>query len=48
MHDKDARLDGPTTVYFKNHPRMMGVLFTALLLLAGAGNAAAAAGGTVS
>lgn len=31
------------TQYLKNHPRMIGVLFTIMLALSQAGNAAAAA-----
>jgi hypothetical protein len=34
--------------YLKNHPRMMGVLFTALLLLSQAGGVAASNNGLVS
>lgn len=34
--------------YLKNHPRMMGVLFTAMLLLTQAGSVAAANHGTIS
>ncbi|MFB6197753.1 MAG: hypothetical protein ABEI52_05710 [Halobacteriaceae archaeon] len=35
------------TDYLENNPRMIGVLFTILLLLSQAGSAAAAVGGTV-
>jgi len=34
--------------YLKNHPRMIGALFTALLLLSQAGNAAAGAGVSIT
>jgi hypothetical protein len=40
--------NGSVATYLKNHPRMMGVLFTALLLLSQAGNVAAANNGLVS
>ena len=33
------------TAYLKNHPRMIGVLFTMMLLLSQAGSAAAGASG---
>ncbi|WP_200862293.1 DUF7503 family protein [Candidatus Halobonum tyrrellensis] len=35
-----------TTNWLANHPKMMGVLFTAMLLLSNAGNAMAAASTT--
>lgn len=34
--------------FLKNHPRAMGVVFTALLLLSSAGSAMAAAGSTTA
>jgi hypothetical protein len=36
-----------TVEFFKNHPRMMGVLFTLCVLLTQAGNVAAANGGGI-
>ena len=41
--------DNTTTVrtYLENHPRMIGVLFTTMLLLSQAGNVAAANGVTI-
>jgi len=33
--------------FLKNHPRLMGAIFMALLLLSGAGSAAAGAGASV-
>jgi hypothetical protein len=43
-----AEDNGSIATYLKNHPRMMGVLFTAMLLLSQAGSAAAANNGLVS
>jgi hypothetical protein len=39
---------GSVATYLKNHPRMMGVLFTALMLLSQAGTVAANNNGVVS
>jgi hypothetical protein len=38
--------DNTMTTYLRENPRMTGVLFTIMLLLSQAGNAAAAAGGS--
>ncbi|WP_224448686.1 DUF7503 family protein [Haloprofundus salilacus] len=40
--------DSAMADYLANNPRMIGVVFTLMLLLSQAGNAAAAAGGWVS
>jgi hypothetical protein len=40
--------DSKMAAYIAEHPRMAGVLFTVLLLLTQAGNAAAANGATIS
>ncbi|WP_224268040.1 DUF7503 family protein [Haloprofundus salinisoli] len=40
--------DSTMANYLKNNPRMIGVVFTMMLLLSQAGNAAAAAGGIVA
>ncbi len=37
----------PVRTYLENHPRMIGVLFTLMLMLSQAGNAMAAAGSTI-
>jgi hypothetical protein len=45
MSDSDS---GTVATYLKNNPRMMGVLFTMLLLLSQAGTVAAGNGAAVS
>ncbi|WP_169794666.1 DUF7503 family protein [Haloprofundus marisrubri] len=40
--------DSAMADYLANNPRMVGVVFTMMLLLTQAGNAAAAAAGTVA
>lgn len=47
MSDAQTETDGKFVEYLKNHPRMMGALFTLVLLLSQAGSVAAANGGGV-
>ncbi len=46
-HD-DSNSDSSIAAYLAQHPRMMGVLFTALMLLMQAGSAMAGQGQTLS
>lgn len=47
MSDAQTNSGGQFVEYLKNHPRMMGILFTVCLLLTQSGNVAAANGGGV-
>lgn len=46
-HD-DADTDSSIAAYLAQHPRMMGIVFTALMLLMQAGSAAAGASANLS
>lgn len=48
MSTDETTIDGQLATYLKNNPRMAGVLAGLLVLLSQTGNAAAAAGGTIS
>lgn len=48
MSTEQTTADGQFATYLKNNPRMAGALAGLLVLLSQAGNAAAAAGGTIS
>ncbi|WP_187433074.1 DUF7503 family protein [Natronococcus pandeyae] len=48
MSETQTRSGSQVAEFLKDHPRMMGVLFTLCLFLTQAGNVAAANGGTIS